>query len=449
MLRIYTVEEAQQGLLKREAIHVTRFPSSVLESTERLFGPGVTPPLAVAQILDSVRVEGDSALRRWSKLLDRVDLADFRVSPEVMEAAYAGLQPELEEAMQLAAGRIRAFHELQPLPNWETASLGGRLGQRATPIERVGVYVPGGTAPLPSSLLMSVIPAQVASVKSILVCTPPIAHPVILAAGWLCGVEHMYEVGGAQAIAALAYGTKSIPRVDKIVGAGNLFVTLAKQQVYGTVGLDGLAGPTETMVVADHTARPDWVAADLLAQAEHDVLASAILLTPERSLAEAVQAAMARQLETLSRAEIIASSLAHRSGIVITPDIETACMLANEYAAEHTCLAVEDPQALAGLIPNAGGLFSGEHSYEVLGDYIAGPSHVMPTNGTARFASPLNVLDFVKITSMISLDRETSVQLSKPAALIARAEQLTAHASAAEIRVAEIRSLDFETGRVE
>jgi histidinol dehydrogenase len=296
---------------------------------------------------------------------------------------------------------------------------------------------------------MSVIPAQVAGVKTILVCTPPIAHPVILAAAWLCGVEQMYEVGGAQAIAALTYGTQSIPRVDKIVGAGNLFVTLAKQQVYGNVGLDGLAGPTETVVVADHTARPDWVAADLLAQAEHDVLASAILLTPERSLAEAVQAAAARQMEGLSRAEIIASSLAHRSGIVVTPDIETACMLANEYAAEHTCLAVENPQALAGLIPNAGGLFSGEHSYEVLGDYIAGPSHVMPTNGTARFASPLNVLDFMKITSMISLDRENSRQLSKPAALIARAEQLTAHAGAAEIRLAEIRPHDFGAGRVE
>jgi histidinol dehydrogenase len=235
----------------------------------------------------------------------------------------------------------------------------------------------------------------------------------------------------------MTYGSQSLPKVHKIVGAGNLFVTLAKQQVFGLVGLDGLAGPTETVVVADHTARAEWVAADLLAQAEHDVLASAILLTPERRLAEAVQVEAARQMESLSRADIIAGSLAHRSGIVVTPDIQSACTLANEYAAEHTCLAVADPQALAELIPNAGGLFLGEHSFEVLGDYIAGPSHVMPTNGTARFASPLNVFDFIKITSMVALDRESGRRLSQPAALIARAEQLTAHASAADFRAAE------------
>ena len=284
---------------------------------------------------------------------------------------------------------------------------------------------------------MSVIPAQVAGVKRIVVCTPPPAHPTILAVAYLCGIDQVYQLGGAQAIAALACGTGSVPRVDKIVGAGNLFVTLAKQQVFGLVGLDGLAGPTETMVVADHTARPDWVAADLLAQAEHDVLASAILLTPHRPLAEATQAAAAQQMESLSRANIIAVSLAHRSGIVITPDIQSACALANEYAAEHTCLAVEDPQALADLIPNAGGLFLGEQSYEVLGDYIAGPSHVMPTHGTARFASPLNVLDFIKVTSIIALDETSGHALSGPAAIIARAEQLTAHASAADFRSAD------------
>jgi len=269
------------------------------------------------------------------------------------------------------------------------------------------------------------------------VCTPPNPHPAILAAAWLCGVEQVYQLGGAQAVAAMTYGTESIPRVDKIVGAGNLFVTLAKQQVFGVVGLDGLAGPTETVIVADRSARPEWVAADLLAQAEHDVLASAILLTPERSLAEAVQSEVARQMENLSRAEIIAAALAHRSGIVLTPDIETACALASEYAAEHTCLATADPQALAELIPNAGGLFLGEYSYEVLGDYIAGPSHVMPTNGTARFASPLNVYDFIKITSIVALDGESGRSLSAAAAAIARAEQLTAHAGAA----------DFRTGR--
>jgi histidinol dehydrogenase len=222
--------------------------------------------------------------------------------------------------------------------------------------------------------------------------------------------------------------------VDKIVGAGNLYVTLAKQQVYGTVGLDGLAGPTETVVVADKSARPAWVAADLLAQAEHDVLASAILLTPDRRLAEAVQAEVAHQMENLSRAEIIAQSLTNRSGIVLTPDLETACALSSEYAAEHTCLAVAGPEKWVSSIPNAGGLFLGEHSFEVLGDYIAGPSHVMPTGGTARFASPLNVMDFVKISSIIALDETTGRELSQLAATIARAEQLTGHAAAADYR---------------
>jgi histidinol dehydrogenase len=436
MMKIYNYADARQTVLKRAAINVMEYPASVLERTAQLFGPGITPPLAVAQILESVRQEGDAALLHWSKLLDRAELEQLRVPVEKLKAAFDGLDPDLADAMKAATDRIRRFHEFQPLPNWETTSLGGRLGQRATPIERVGVYVPGGTAPLPSSLLMSVIPAQVAGVQTIIVCTPPKPHATILAAAYLCGVDHVYQIGGAQAIAAMAYGTQSVPKVDKIVGAGNLFVTLAKQQVYGMVGLDGLAGPTETVVVADSSAKPDWVAADLLAQAEHDVLASAILLTPDRKLAEAVQAAVARQMESLSRAETIAVSLAHRGGIVITPDIETACAAASKYAAEHTCLAVENPQALMNLIPNAGGLFLGEHSFEVLGDYIAGPSHVMPTSGTARFASPLNVFDFIKITSIVALDDQTGRELSRLAGSIARAEQLTAHAAAADLRAA-------------
>jgi histidinol dehydrogenase len=283
---------------------------------------------------------------------------------------------------------------------------------------------------------MSVIPAQVAGVSQIVVCTPPNPHPTILAAAHLCGLPAVYQAGGAQAIAAMAFGTHSIPKVDKIVGAGNLFVTLAKQQVYGSVGLDGLAGPTETVVIADESANPAWVAADLLAQAEHDVLASAILLTPSRRLAQAVQAAVARQVESLSRAEIIAQSLAQRGGIVLTPDLETAAALADDYAPEHLCLSVEDPAGLAPQIANAGGLFFGETSFEVLGDYVAGPSHVMPTGGTARFASPLNVLDFLKITSIVALDLETSRRLSHSAAELARAETLTAHAAAARLREA-------------
>lgn len=434
MLTIYDVESAQRTILKREPLNLTVYPATVLERTAQLFGAGVTPPQAVEMILRSVQLDGDEALRRWSELLDRRVPEAFKIPTTELEQAYGRLPLALRQALEQAAGRIRRFHALQPLPNWETDSLGGRVGQRVTPLESVGVYVPGGTAPLPSSLLMSVIPAQVAGVRTIVVCTPPDPHPTILATAFLCGIEQVYQVGGAQAIAALAFGTQSIPRVDKIVGAGNLFVTLAKQQVFGTVGVDGLAGPTETVVVADETARAAWVAADLLAQAEHDVLASAILLTPSRTLAEAVQVEVARQMESLSRADILAQSLAQRSGIVLTADIQTACALANAYAAEHTCLAVSEPRALAALIPNAGGLFLGEHSFEVLGDYIAGPSHVMPTNGTARFASPLNVMDFVKISSIVDLDERTGRELSVLAARIARAEALTAHAAAAEMR---------------
>ena len=316
--------------------------------------------------------------------------------------------------------------------------MGGRLGQRVTPIQRVGVYVPGGTAPLPSSLLMGVIPAQVAGVPEIVVATPPSGGKVpdvILAAAHIAGIDTIYTLGGAMAVGALAFGTESIPRVDKIVGPGNLFVTLAKKQVYGIVGIDGLYGPTETVVVADDTAVPEWIAADMLAQAEHDVLATAILFTPSQTIAEAVQVEIAKQMEELSRSDIIAISLANQSGIVITKDMEEACALASEFAAEHTCIASETPQAWIDKIPNAGGLFIGERSFEVLGDYVAGPSHTMPTSGTARFASPLNVSDFIKISSIIELDDTTSAQLSPVAARIAQAEQLDGHASAALKRI--------------
>ena len=434
MLKIYDTATARKTILQRTPFSTMTFPPKVMERTVQLFGAGVTPQEAVAKILASVQAEGDTALKRWSDLLDHSIPKDFRIPLEEIDRAYQSLPVGLMMAMRKAAARIRRFHEFQPLPNWETFEMGGRLGQRVTAIERIGIYVPGGTAPLPSSLLMSVIPAQVAGVRTIIICTPPNPHPSILAAAQLCGIEQVYQLGGAQAIAALTFGTQSIPKVDKIVGAGNLFVTLAKQQVYGMVGLDGLAGPTETVVVADRTAKPAWVAADLLAQAEHDVLASAILITPDRFLAEAVQTEVARQMESLSRNEIIAQSLSERSGIVITSDIETACSLASDYAAEHTCLAVANPQQLAALIHNAGGLFLGEHSFEVLGDYVAGPSHVMPTGGTAHFASPLNVMDFVKITSMIALDKTTGQELSRVAATIAQVEGLTAHAAAAEFR---------------
>ena len=434
MLNIYDVERARRTILRREPPERQNLPPALLEGVERIFGQGVVPSEAVARILASVREEGDQAVRRWSQLLDEVQVEELRIPNSDLVEASQDLPAALSEAQRTAANRIRGFHERQPLQSWTTEALGGKLGQRLTPIRRVGIYVPGGSAPLPSSLLMSVIPAQVAGVEEIVVCTPPRPHATILAAAHLCGLETVYQIGGAQAIAAMTYGTESLAPVDKIVGAGNLFVALAKQQVYGLVGLDGVAGPTETVIIADTTAVPAWVAADLLAQAEHEPMASAILLTPDRSFAEAVQAEVARQIEPLSRSGIIAQSLSARGGIVLTEDLNAAAALVDEYAPEHLCLSVSDPAALADRIHNAGGIFLGERSFEVLGDYIAGPSHVMPTGGTARFASPLSALDFVKITSWIELDPETSAELSPLAAELAKAESLTAHASAAELR---------------
>jgi histidinol dehydrogenase len=356
------------------------------------------------------------------------------------------ISPVQRAALEQAAARIEVFHRRQPVTSWFTNELGGTLGQIIRPIQRVGLYIPGGTAPLPSTVLMSAIPARVAGVKEIALVTPPDRsladknppiNTMILAAGAIAGVDEIYPLGGAQAIAALAYGTDTIQSVDKIFGPGNLFVTLAKRQVYGVVGIDGLAGPTETVVIADDSANPAWVAADLLAQAEHDFLASAILLTPSQALIEKVQAEVAQQIEPRDRAEIIATSLEDRGGAVLTRDLDEALQLANEYAPEHLALSVRDPWRWVEKINNAGGVFLGEHSFEVLGDYLAGPSHVMPTGGSARFASPLNLLDFVKIISLIGLDGKTAQEISSTAATIAEAEGLDAHRSAALIRFRE------------
>lgn len=442
MLTIYDAGEAKETILRREHWLEHDIPDSLKQSLADLFGEPLSPEQAVRRILNNVRSEGDAALRYWTERIDGARLEQFTVQPSRIAAAAEAIPGELLEALQLAANRIREFHSRQPLPDWTTTAMGGVMGQRVTPLQRVGIYVPGGTAPLPSSLLMGVIPAQVAGVRDIVIATPPgksnngrAAVPdVILAAAHISGVDTIYTLGGAQAVAALAFGSESIAPVDKIVGPGNLFVTLAKQQVYGLVGIDGLYGPTETLVIADDSANPTWVAADMLAQAEHDILATAILLTPSRTLAQAVQREVGQQLEELSRSEIIAASLQDRGGIVITTDLAQAAQLADAFAAEHLCLDVADPQALAGTISSAGGFFFGGHSFEVLGDYVAGPSHTMPTGGTARFASPLNVFDFVRINSIVALDPETSAELSRAAATIAEAEKLTAHAASARLR---------------
>ena len=434
MMKIYSVEEAQSTILQRKNLNRTKYSPLTIEATEKIFGPGVRPPQAVETILESVYQEGDQAIRKWSRILDHYDGEEIRVPESRLKGAWIELLPTLKHAMQTATDRIRAFHEKQTIKSWLSDDLGGRLGQQITPIERVGVYVPGGTAPLPSSLLMSVIPARVAGVQQIFVATPPEPDPSILAAAYLCEVDAVYQMGGAQSIAALAFGTETVQKVDKIVGAGNLFVTLAKQQLFGVVGIEGLAGPTETMVIADRTAKPAWVAADLLAQAEHDVQASAILLTPDIEFANSVQKEVMAQMNILSRREIILASFDYAGGIVVTESLAQAAELANDYAAEHLCLSVENVAELMGKINHAGGFFLGDHSFEVLGDYVAGPSHIMPTGGTARFASPLNVLDFVKISSVIGLDPSTAKELSGIAADLADLEGLTAHASAARAR---------------
>jgi len=443
MLKQYDPQTARQTILKRLPPDEMLVSQRVVDGISRLFGETLTPDQAVSKILNDVRMNGDIALRKWTLTLDGLDLAPTRILRDLIQSAFDSISGSQRDALKQAAARIEAFHRRQPVTSWFTNELGGTLGQIIRPIKRVGLYVPGGTAPLPSTVLMSAIPARVAGVKEIVLVTPPNRsladknppiNPIILAACAISGVDEIYPLGGAQAIAALAYGTDTIQPVDKILGPGNLFVTLAKRQVYGVVGIDGLAGPTETVVIADEFAAPAWVAADLLAQAEHDVLASAILLTPSQELIEKVQIETARQIEACGRAEIIAASLDNRGGAVLTRDVEEAVQLANDYAPEHLALSVSNPWHWVEKVNNAGGVFVGEHSFEVLGDYLAGPSHVMPTGGSARFASPLNVLDFVKIISLVGLDEKTAQEISSTAATIAESEGLDAHANAALVR---------------
>ncbi len=444
MFSIMDVPAAKQTILKRNPIDEMIVPERLLAQLEQTFGEPVQPAEAVRRILRDIRQNGDSALRSWTKRLDQTDLPQPKISRPVIQTALEALDPTLRTALEEAAERIQKFHQKQPAISWIDQSLGGTVGQVLRPIQQIGVYVPGGTAPLPSSVLMSVIPARIAGVSRIVVVTPPARqtgkiNPVILAAAAIAGVDEVYAAGGAQAIGALAYGTETITPVDKIVGPGNLFVTLAKQQVFGRVGIDGLAGPTETIVIADEFANPVWAAADLLAQAEHDILASAILLTPSRVFAEKVQAEVEALLDekgtiALGRKEIIRQSLAARGGAVITADLEEAVALSNEYAPEHVNLAVQDAWSWLDRIQAAGGVFVGEHSCEVMGDYIAGPSHIMPTGGTARFSSPLNLWDFLRIISVVNLDPTTAARLGAQADQIARAEELTAHALAGFLR---------------
>jgi histidinol dehydrogenase len=395
----------------------------------------------VRQIINDVRDRGDAALFDYTERFDGVKLASLEVSRREMDAAFRKIDAGLLAALKLAAERIAGFHTQQ-----KTALLRDNarasLGWLVRPLERVGIYVPGGTAPLPSTLLMTCVPARVAGVREIILMTPPRktgrVSPLTLVAAGIADVDRVFSVGGAQAIAALAYGTASVPRVDKIYGPGNIYVTLAKKMVFGVVGIDGLYGPSEVIIIADATASPEYIAADLLAQAEHGSSPSAVLITTSRKLADAVNKEIAKQLMALERRKIIVESLEQNGMTVVVAGIEKALELANLYAPEHLCLVVKDAASYVEKVKNAGCLFIGESSVEVLVDYVAGPSHVLPTGGTARFGSPLNILDFVKLISLINTDKKDIRRLGKAASVIARAEGLTAHARAAEIRLRDI-----------
>jgi len=440
LFKIYTTDHAKQTILHRPPIDVVQPSPSLAKGIERVFGEPLGLEEAVRRILTDVRQRGEAAVLDWTEKIDGVRLPEITVSPAEIEAAYASIDTEVREALHFAADRIRAFHQKQPSQSWlDWRPDGGALGQRIVPLARVGVYAPGGTAPYPSTLIHGAVTARVAGVKEVIVTTPSgrdnkIA-PVLLAAAKVAEVDAVYRLGGAQAVAALAYGLEALPRVDKIVGPGNIFVTLAKRQVYGMVDIDGLPGPTETLVIADETANPVLVAADLLAQAEHDTLASAILVTPSQKLAKTVQVEIGRQLEQLSRADIIVESLQNRGGAVLCADLFEAVELNNLYGPEHLCLHVQEPWELLGLIQNAGGVFLGEHAYEVLGDYTAGPTHVMPTMGTARFAGPLSVRDFTKIISIFGLNAAEARAIGPAAEILAAAEGLDAHATAVRKRL--------------
>jgi histidinol dehydrogenase len=396
---------------------------------------------AAAAIVDDVRGRGDAALLEYTNRFDRTaapSVAALEIPAAEMRTALESLPLEDRAALETAARRIRAFHEKQRGESWSvTEDDGTELGQRVTPLDSVGVYVPGGLAAYPSSVLMNVIPAQVAGVREIVMASPTpdgVRNPLVLAAAALAGVTRAFAVGGAQAVAALAYGTETVPAVDKIVGPGNAYVAAAKRHVFGVVGIDMIAGPSEILVICDGATEPDWIAMDLFSQAEHDELAQAILLTPDATFIERVQESVARLLPAMPRRAIIEKSLAGRGALILTRDLEDACAVANRIAPEHLEISTDEPQRWAALIRHAGAIFLGRHSSESLGDYCAGPNHVLPTARTARFSSPLGVYDFQKRTSLIRVSPQGAHTLGAVAARLADGERLPAHAASARLR---------------
>lgn len=438
---IHDTAEAQRSILARRPLADEALSPGVREGIRRVFGEDLTAGQVVDRILADVRNDGDTALRRYTEAIDGVALDDLLVIENELYDGLQQVEPAVVQALKTAADRIEAFHRRQLRQSWFSFDETGALGQIVRPLARVGLYVPGGTAAYPSSLLMSAIPARVAGVREIVVATPPgrdgTLPAVTLAAAHVAGVDRIVKVGGAQAIGALAYGTASVPRVDKILGPGNIFVTLAKSRVFGQVAIDAPLGPTETLLIADESASPALVAADLLAQAEHDPLASPILLTTSPDLAERVADEVMEQLPHLSRRAIALAAFEKNGGIVVVPDLGTAVDLANEYAPEHLCLLVREPWSLIERVRNAGGVFLGEASAEVMGDYVAGPSHSMPTGGAARVFSPINVEEFLKVISLFALNDRALRDLGPAAITLAEAEGLTAHAAAVRRRLAQ------------
>lgn len=397
---------------------------------------------AVAGILRDVRARGDEAVMDYTRRFDRMDCAamvELELPRSELDAAYAGLSDTQRSALAEAADRVRIYHERQKQESWEYAEADGtRLGQKVTPLDRVGLYVPGGRASYPSSVLMNAIPAKVAGVKELIMVVPTPGgerNPLVLAAAAITGVDRVFTIGGAQAVAALAYGTQTIPQVDKIVGPGNAYVASAKRRVFGTVGIDMVAGPSEVLIISDGHGNPDWVAMDLFAQAEHDELAQSILLCTDAAFLDRVHASIDRLLAEMPRRDTIATSLANRGALIKVRDLAEACDLANRIAPEHLEICTEDPRALVDSIRHAGAMFLGHYSVEALGDYCAGPNHVLPTMRSARFSSPLGVYDFQKRTSILDISAEGAQKLGRIASVLAHGEGLQAHARSAEMRL--------------
>lgn len=432
--------EAVEKLLKKPAFDQVDLNPRIREANKKLFGADLSAAEIVDMIVSDVRHEGDAAVIKYTKLIDRTEFTpdEFVVSEAEYEAAYKEADPEVVASLRKAAENVRRYHQEQKPNSWITyRDKGSILGQSVIPLDRVGIYVPGGTAAYPSSVIMNAMPAVVAGVKEIIMMVPPKngkINPYVLVAAKEAGVSKIFKIGGAQAIAAMAFGTENIPRVDKITGPGNIFVTLAKKAVYGHCDIDMLAGPSEILIVADKTADPVYTAADMLSQAEHDMLASSIVITDSAELAEKVAAEAEKQLKQLPREEITRASLARNGMIIITEDIMQAVELANVSAPEHMEVLTEQPFQLLPYIRHAGAVFLGAYSPEPLGDYFAGPNHVLPTGGTARYYSVLNVETFMKRTSIISYTQEQLDAVSDDVIRLAEAEGLQAHANAIRLR---------------